>query len=224
MKKALGIMMVGALVASMATTAGAKSEKKNTPKNTRAAEEAVRAAGAEHFPEKMKIRKVGSLKAGETYFHIYCGVLKKGGYHAIVFDNTPTYLGYYKTEYEPVNYEKGAILVDMEDSDEDGNTRYEKIRVKETGPTDNTRIDGVAVKFIKAPEKKVVKTEEGTASGEESGPVFREWTINKTVVRAVYVSQTFGKVTLRAEASGAVKAFPISSISDEDKEYIKQFK
>ncbi|MCK4564378.1 MAG: hypothetical protein KAU94_06870, partial [Verrucomicrobia bacterium] len=100
MKRALGIMMVGALVASMATTAEAKSEKKNTPKNTRAAEEAVKAAGAEHFPEKMKFRKVGSLKAGETYFHIYCGVLtKSGGYHAIVFDNTPTYLGYYKTQY-----------------------------------------------------------------------------------------------------------------------------
>ena len=223
MKRALGIMMVGALVASMATTAGAKSEKKNTPKNTRAAEEAIKAAGAEHFPEKMKIRKVGSVKVEETYYHIYCGVLKKGGYHAIVFDNTPTYLGYYRTEYEPVNYEKGAILMDMEDSDEDGNTRYERIRITAKGPQDRATLDGVKSDFIKAPEKEVVKVAEGTESGED-GPVFREWTVNKTVVRAVYVSQTFGKVTLRAEASGAVKAFPISSLSDEDKEYIKKFK
>jgi hypothetical protein len=226
MNKTLGIIMVGALLAGMAIPAHAasKRERKNQPKSTRMVSEAVTAAGEAHFPEKMKISKIGSIKTETTYFHIYCGFLKKGGYHAIVFDNTPKYLGYYLTEYEPSSYEDGgAILLDMDD----GNSTYEKIRVEETGPVDNTRIDGIRTKFIKAPETKEKKTTTANGADEGSKPVFRKWMIThkgkKIPVQAIYVSQTFGKVTLRAEASGTVNDFPMSSLSDEDRAYIKQF-
>lgn len=225
MKKILYIMMAGAVMA-ISADAASKREDKNEPKDRRAATAAVQAAGAEHFPEKMKIREIGSIKMEKTYYHVYCGELKRGGYHVIVFDNTPRYLGYYLTEYEPTDLEEDGIMLSMDDGE------LEKIRVKEdTGPVDNTRIDGMATKFIKSPvpEKKKVVAEEGSGeAGDLNKPDFREWTIThgtkKIKVRAIYVSQTFGKVTLRGEASGKENAFPISSISDEDKAYIKKYK
>lgn len=232
MKKILGIMITGALIAGMAATveAATKREKKNEPKNKNAAIELIKAAGEEHFPEKMKVREVGSIKMEKTYYHIYCGALRGGStYHVIVFDNTPAYLGYYKSSYEPADVEEGAILIDTGDSDDEGNTEYAKIRVKETGPTDGTTIQGEKVRFVEAPEQEKPKTVESADGTEGSSEIaYREWTITlggkKHKVRAIYVSQTFGKVTLRAEASGKENSFPISSISSEDQAYIKPFK
>lgn len=224
MKKTLGMIMIGALAASMATTAVAKREKKNEPESKKAVAAALKAAGAEHSPEKMKIREVGSVKTDLTYYHVYCGILKGGyEYHVIVFNNKQEYLGYYRTEYEPTGYEDGAILIDLQDG------TYEKIRIEDDGPVDNTRIDGVGTKFKKVPEKKKVSTlvtKDKEAKGAVK-PEFRNWTITrgsqKLPVRAIYVSQDFGKVTIRAEASGREVSLPKSQVSKEDREYIKQF-
>ncbi len=224
MKKTVGIIMIGALVAGMATPAKAAREKKNEPDSRKAVAEALKAAGEEHSPEKMKVRDVGSIKTDTTYYHIYCGILKGGyEYHVIVFNNKQEYLGYYLTEYEPTGYEDGAILIDLQDG------TYEKIRVEDDGPVDNTRIDGVGTKFKKVPEKKKVSTLV-TKAKEAQGtvkPEFRNWTITKgskkLTVRMIYVSQDFGKVTIRAEASGREITVPKSKISKEDREYIKQF-
>lgn len=228
MKRILNLIATGAVLASTAivTEAASKKVEKNEPKDRRAATAAVKAAGEDHFPEKMKIREIGSIKMDKTYYHVYCGELKQGGYHVIVFDNVPNYLGFYFTEYEPTDLEEDGILVTKDDD-----TR-EKIRVKEdSGPVDNTRIDGQLIKFIKAPEpekKPVVVVEDGEEPVDSNKPEFREWTIThgakKIKVTALYVSQTFGKVRLRGEASGKENDFPISSLSDEDKEYIKKFK
>jgi len=228
MKKIFGTIIAGTIIAGMATTVVAKSVKKNQPKNTRAAEAAVKEAGGDHFPAKMKIRKIGSMKVGETYYHIFSGVLKGGGYHAIVFDNVPNYIGYYKLEYTPDNVEDGAILIDTGNSDDEGNTDYERIRISEKGPAPNPRIDGVLCKFVPVPEKKDKKVTTNKGTADPNAPVFREWAISYKgrviKVRAVYVSQTFGKVTLRAEASGKENSFAISSLSDADKAYIKTLK
>jgi len=232
MKKQLNIIVTGLLLAGLATSANAESkrEKKNEPKNRNVVAETVKAAGEKHFPEKMKIRDIGSIKMEKTYYHIYCGTLKKGGYHVIIFDNKPEYLGFYFIEqYEPSGYEdggakEGAVLIDL------GNGNEEKIRIKQDGPTDQATIDGVKSYFVKVPEKKVKAFEKPKEEGAEGAlkPEFREWTITlgsqKLKVRAIYVSQTFGKVKLRAEASGKENEFAISSISKEDREYIKQFK
>ncbi len=224
MKKTVGIIMFGALVAGMATPAKAAREKKNEPDSRKAVAEALKAAGEEHSPEKMKVRDVGSIKTDTTYYHIYCGILKGGyEYHVIVFNNKQEYLGYYLTEYEPTGYEDGAVLLDLQDG------TYEDIEFSDEGPQSTTRIDGVATKFMKAPEKKKVSTLVTKAKeGKEAvKPEFRNWTITKgsqkLPVRAIYVSQDFGKVTIRAEASGREVSLPKSKISTEDREYIKQF-
>ena len=226
MKNQLNIIVTGLLLAGLATSATAKSthEEKNSPKNRNVVADILEALGEEHFPEKMKIREIGSVKTETTYYHVYCGTLKKGGYRVIVFNNKPEYLGYYYIEqYEPSGYEDGAVLIDVGGNEE-------KIRLEDKGPVDNTRIDGVGTKFIKAPEKKVKAFEKPKEEGAEGAlkPEFREWTITlgsqKLKVRAIYVSQTFGKVKLRAEASGKENEFAISSISKVDREYIKQFK
>ena len=224
MKKQLNIIVAGLLLAGLATSATAKSdhEEKNPPKNRNAVADILEALGEEHFPEKMKIREIGSVKTDKTYYHVYCGTLNKGGYRVIVFDNKPEYLGYYFIEqYEPSGYEDGGVLIDVGGNEE-------KIRIEDKGPVGNTRIDGVSTKFIKAPEKKVKAFEKPKEEGVEGAlkPEFREWTIGpqKLKVRAIYLSQTFGKVKLRAEASGRESEFAISSISKEDREYIKQFK
>lgn len=234
MKRKLGIIMIGALLAGTVITACAKTEreKKNEPKNRNAVADALKAAGEEHFPEKMKVRDIGSIKMENTYYHIYSGTLKEGGYHAIVFDNKPEYLGYYFiAEYEPSGYEDGGskegyILIDLGSGGDE-----ERIRIKQDGPVDQATIDGVKSYFVKAPEKKVKafeKPKEEGGSEDSLEPIFREWTIahdgKKLKVRAIYVSQTFGKVTLRGEATGRENAFPISSISKEDQEYIKLYK
>ncbi len=233
MKKRLGIIMVGVLLAGIATITYAKTEreKKNEPKNRNAVLDALKAAGEKHFPEKMKVRDIGSIKMETTYYHVYSGTLKEGGYRAIVFNNKPEYLGFYFiAEYEPSGYEDGGskegyILIDLENGGDE-----ERIRIKQDGPADQATIDGVKSYFVKAPEKKVKAFEkpEGEGSGDSLEPVFRNWTITKGVeklkVRAIYVSQTFGTVTLRSEAAGRENSFPISSISKEDKEYIKQYK
>lgn len=222
MKKTLSIIITGAIIGMAVTAEAAKREDKNDPKKSYV-EDTLKALGEEHFPEKMKVRKVGSVKTDSTYYHVFCGALKGGyNYRVIVFDNKQQYIGYYELEYDVSGYEDGAVLINIAASDP------AKIRIEDKGPVDNTRIDGVSVKLKKAPEpekKKSVEANGGANAGK--APEFREWIVThkgkKIPVRAIYVSQTFGKVTLRAEASGRESTFAISSLSDADKAYIKQY-
>jgi len=235
-KNLIFILIIGLSFATATTFA--KSEKKNPPKTKREAMEKIKAAGGDvHFPPKTKLYKIGSAKIGDTYYHFFCGKLKKGGYMAYVFNNKAQYLGFYKLEFEPTACEggkkEGSILVSLEDTgdlnDDGDELDAEKIRIKESGPSDNAHINRKLVKFVPAPKKKasstlITKNKKSTSTK----PEFREWTITKTgkeyKVRAIYVDQNFGKVKLRGEATGVESWFPISSLSKEDKEYIKQYK
>ncbi|MCF7847899.1 MAG: hypothetical protein K9M45_03525 [Kiritimatiellales bacterium] len=234
MNKKLGLMMIFVLAAGIAIDAG---EKKNAPK-TSDVEDALKAAGPEHFPEKMKVGKVGSVEAGETYYHAYCGEMKKAGYRVIFMDNSGKYLGYYPTEYEPSDYEEGAILLNSGSSDDEGNTDYFTLPVGKDGPADKVRIDGTPVTFVKNPKNdpKAAKATTPKATGSITTtvvasvpvkPEYREWTIThggkKIPVRAIYVKMAVGKVFLKAEANGATRPFDLSSLSKEDQSYVKQF-
>jgi len=219
-----------------------KGKKKNAPKTRRVAQDLIKTAGGDkHFPPKTKLSQVGSAKIGATYYHVYVGKLKKGGFHAYVFDNTPKYLGYYKLQYEPTDCEdgkkEGAILVDLEESDDfdssentDGESAYlAKIRIKEhTGPVDNTKINNQYVKFVPAPKKKMVSSLVKKDSKPLEKPVCREWSISKKgkvlKVRATFVKRTFGKVLLRGEASGNEVWLANSSLPTKaDQDYIKKY-
>jgi hypothetical protein len=239
MKKILGMIVILAIVTSIATDAAAKRERKEQP-NSRAAKEAVEAAGGEHYPEKIKIKRVSSVEVGETYYHIYEGELDKLGFHIIIFDNYKNYLGYYTSDYPPTNNEvEGSIVLDSGDVDDDGEQKYFLIPIDlKKGPPGKVSIGGMPSAFVKAPLPEGAKTGTPSANGEQAGteavadevpgPEYRDWIIihkgKKIPARAIFVKFEAGKVYLKLEANGAEKGFALHTLSREDQAYVKQFK
>ncbi len=237
MKKTLCMITIFALAAGFTTDALAKQERKNQPKS-REAKEAIEAIGDEHFPEKIKIKRVSSIEVGDTYYHIYEGKLDKLNFHIIVFDNYKNYLGYYKSNYPPSNNEiEGSIALDSGDVDENGDQKYYAIPINpKKGPPGKVSIGGIPSEFMKAPLPEGAKT--GTPSAdnaddkatmEDEGPVpeYREWTImhngKKIPARAIFVRFSAGKVYLKLEAGGSEKGFSLHKLSREAQAYAKQF-
>jgi hypothetical protein len=228
MKKVFGLIISTALIAGFALTADAKSEKKKVPKDD-VVEAALTEAGPAHFPEKMKIDKTGPVKVEDTYFHAFCGSLKKGGYRVIIFDNKENYLGYYESEYEPSETGPGEVLIDSGD----GETYY-KFKIGKDGPKKKANIDGTSVAFVKNKQLEKKKEAEAAAEAAEAvanepiQPEYREWVLShngkKIPVEAIYVKQNSNKVTLKKKSDGRSKEFPLSKLSAADQEYVKKLK
>ena len=229
MRRAVGIMMLLALVIGLVTTATAKRERKEQPK-TRDVEETLAALGGEHYPEKMKLKRVTAIVVGDTYYHIFEGKLDTTGYHIIVYDNYLNYLGYYLSPYPPTNEERpSSIVVDTGDVDENGDPLFYPIPIDpEKGLPNKIQLGPTPTDLVKGPEIEKPETDEAAGGEGKVVPEFREWTITKKgkeyKVRAIFVSRTFAEVVLKGETTGKTKAFPINSISKEDREYVEQFK
>jgi hypothetical protein len=227
MRRAVGIIMLLALIVGLATTSSAKKERKESIK-TRFVEETLAAMGGEHNPEKMKLKKVTSIAVAETYYHVFEGKLDTTGYHIIVFDNYMNYLGFYKSPYPPTNYQQpGSIVIDSNDVDDYGDPLYYPIPIDPVkGLPSRIQIGATPTDLIKGPE--IEKPETDETAEDEAGPEFREWTITKKgeeyKVRAIYMSHTFSEVILKGETTGKTKAFPINSLSKDDRAYVQQFK
>ena len=220
----------------------AEAAKKNDP-DKKEVLKLMEEIGDVHFEERMKVNDLCSLKfedaSGEdSFYHIYVGTLKKGGYHVIVYNNVPEYLGFYKVEYEPSDYEEGTILLDSGDSDEDGNTSYFNLPIPDNFKGATVRIDGVPTKFVKNPQLEekaagsaLAKTggipvvpKETSASGEVID--YRDWKITmngkEITVNAIFVKVDKGKVTIKNSKNGREAQIPGSALSDEDKEYVRR--
>ena len=243
MKRTLGIVAILALAVGIATHTTAKTERKDQPK-ARFVKETLEALGGAHFPEKMKVKRINSIEIGETYYHVYEGELDKTGYHIIIFDNKRNYLGYYKSNFPPTNYQiEGSIVIDPGTVDDDGDPLYFSIPIDETkGLPPRLQLGGMPTAFEKSPTYDEVVTGAtggGTASKgktakttenaeEEIVPEFRTWTIafkGKPVeARAIFVKREKNQVYLRLEATGKEKGFPLHTLSKADQEYVKQFK
>jgi hypothetical protein len=230
MKKTFSIAIMVALTMGFAANA---AEKKNPPKNTKAIEAALKEAGGDHLAEDMKIGKVGPIKVEDTFYHAYCGSLKKAGFRIILFDNQQNYLGYYLSEFEPVDFEAGAVLLDSGESDAEGNPNYHPLRIGKDGPAEQANIDGTPTPFVKNEKAEEKKTAEAAAEKEAEAaenlqPEYREWTINNrgqaVKFTAIYIKQAGNKVFLKEQKRGITKDFPINRLSKEDQEYVKQFK
>ncbi len=240
MKKLITALTCTTIIFSGALSA--KAEKKNDP-DKKDVEKLLKEIGAEHYVERMKVRDFCSLKYEKTededsYWHIYSGQLKEGGYHVIIYNNVPEYLGFYRVDFEPVEYEEGKIMLDSGDSDEDGNSYFYDLPLPDKGPAATVRIDGVPTKFVKNPKLEAEKTEvagtktggipvvpkETTASGEVID--YRDWTITmggkQVTVNAIYVKFEKGKVTIKNSKNGREAEIPGSALSTEDQEYIKR--
>ncbi|MEN7972223.1 MAG: hypothetical protein ABFR47_00145 [Verrucomicrobiota bacterium] len=244
MKKVLSITMIMVLAAGIATNVAAKSEKKNAPKR-RFVEETLAEIGEKHSPEKMDVKKITSVEIGDTYYHIYEGELDKTGYHIIVFDNYENYLGYYKSEYPPSNYQiDGCIVIDSNEiDDETGDQVYFRIPIDEKkGLPKKLELGGIPVSLVKSPYSEAkaqeksnggpaIKTTKGVAEEEkeeEVKPEFRTWTITKKgkkfKARAIFLKREGNNIFLRLEANSMEGSFSLFTLSKEDQEYVKQFK
>lgn len=216
----------------------AEAAKKNDP-NKKEVLELLKEIGEPHYEERMKVYSVCSLefegKDGEDdYYHVYSGSLKKGGYHIIVYNNVPEYLGYYLVDFEATDYEEGAVLLDSGDG-----SSYFTLPIPPSGPAETVRIDGIPTKFVKNPkleEKKdgsviaadggipALPKKETSASGEVID--YRDWTITikgrTLTVNALFVKIEKGQVTLKSSKNGRETTVPGSALSDEDKEYVRR--
>ncbi len=229
MKRNVPFLVFATAAVLTASALDAMAGKKNEPKKP---EEILKKIGGTHFTEKMKINDVGSVKVkdrktgDETYFHVYSGYANDK-YRVIIFDNKPTYLGYYETDLEPTDYEEGAILLDSGDGE-----NFERIRLTAKGPNDKISIDGTPSKFIKNEKAEADKKAEAAAqaaiakANEPIQPEYREWTFNnrgkKINFTAIYVKQAGSKVFLKEKSRGITKPFAIQNLCKEDKEYIKR--
>jgi len=243
MKKWIFRVIVAGIALNLAAIE-AYAAKKNDPDDDEV-EEILKDVGGDHMVEDMKINDLCSLEFEneetdeEVFYHIYVGTLRKGGYHLIVFDNKPEYLGYYRTNFEPAEYGEYEIMLDSGESDEDGNTTWYTVPFTIKGPADKIRIDGTPVSFIKNPKREdeakkksggndstklVVPEKEKSASGEIID--YRDWTITmkgkQITVSAKFEKIEDGKVYIKNAKNGVVAGVPGSALSAEDVEYVKR--
>jgi hypothetical protein len=245
MKKSLITLITMTMALPFTALHSNAGTKKNNP-DKKEVMALLKEIGESHYVEKMKVNDFCNLKfeneAGEDdYYHIYTGSLKKGGFHVIVYNNVPEYLGYYRVEFEPSDSEEGAILLDSGESDEDGNSLTFNLPIPAKGPAAKIRIDGTPVAFVKNPKleakdsvaadgsntKLATGSAEMQAAGEEAEK-FRTWTLTAPSGKAVTVEAMFVSfdkrkkmVTIRLAKNNAEKAFAAHMFSDEDKEYLK---
>ena len=239
MKKTV-LMIICAAMATTTLTTFARV-KKNDPDKKEVLKE-LEEIGEGHFVERMKVSDLCTLEfedenGEDIFYHVYVGTLKNDKYHLIFYDNTPTYLGYYLIDHEPVDYEDEAVLLDTGEANEDGDSEYFEVALKKTGPIQKIRVDGVPVTFQKNPKLEAKAEGQVAATGgipvvpketSETGEVidYRDWTItikgNTVTVNAIFVKVEGGKVTIKNAKNGKEAQIPGSALSDEDKEYVKR--
>lgn len=165
--------VVLAAVLTMGIVAGSWASdfpKKNPPKSSRAVEDALKAIGGKHYPKKLShITKVGSVKTATTWYHVYSAYDRDTQtYRALIFDNTPRYLGYYEMPYEPTDVGEGQILVTTDNGEA-------PIPIPDKGPAPAVTFQssGYTANFVKAPAPKEAtgtKTAEPPKAGAASLP------------------------------------------------------
>jgi hypothetical protein len=226
MKRTFKVMLIAACSAGILYSAFAADVKKNKPSRSDV-EKTLEEIGGEHFPENMKISPIGPVETDSTYYHVFSGTRKKGGYHLIFFDNTPAYLGYYLLTLEPIGYGEGEIyLYFTSDS-------TATILIPDEGPPEQIRIDesGEQVKFVPAPVvEEPVEEESDTTTGaapkKKKKPEYREWNIAKdgrviNVPSAIFVNMEDGNVSIMNAKNGLIATVPVKTLSSEDKAYLK---
>lgn len=200
--------------------------KKNKPAR-RDVENILEEIGGEHFPEDMKISPIGPLETDSTYYHIFSGTKRKGGYHLIFFDNTPAYLGYYLITLEPIGYGEGEIYLYL------GSDSTVTIAIDDAGPPEKIKFPeiGQQANFVRAPvkeepvEEEVQSTKKGVVKPKKT-PEYRSWVITKggkelNIESAIFVKFEDGIVTIKNGKNGLIANVSAGSLSPADKEYLK---
>jgi len=215
------------LAGIISSTFAAADVRKNKP-SRRDVEKILEEIGGDHYPEHMQVSSIGSVKTDSTYYHVFCGTLRQGGYHLIFFDNTPKYLGYYLISLEPTGYGEGEIYLYLTSSS------TVTIPIGDDGPPEKLRIGDTGMQpaiFVPAPVKKEPEADQtagkGTGSIKTKKKVeYRAWTITKNgqqlhIESAVFVEIKNGDVIIKSGKNDMVATVPMNSLSDKDKAYVK---
>lgn len=238
MKRIFTTALILALVLGIAHDGFAK---KRVP-SKRDVERELLKLGGEHSPEGMKIREVGSIEVGDDmYFHVFSGRLEDdAGYHLIIFDNTPQYVGYYQIAFEAQEVGPNAVMIDTGDFDPATEAPlYKEINIDASGPAARIQINGIPSKFVKPPEPEVATPDAASSSPAAPAasnrpapgtpkrkPEYRTWhvTVGDQVVEvesAVFININKGNVTIKSGKNGKSVTRPVSDFSEEDKAYLK---
>ena len=171
MKRIVKTILSVVIASGIVTSAIAADVDENPPDGRRAVENILKALGDPHWPEQgMKVTEVGTVETEKTFYHIYSGYLKdEEEYRCIIFDNTPTYIGYYQFKYEAQNVEENCILIYNEDEPSSGNDNDGMIRLPLTdkGPPRSTTIGMSTSEFTKAPQPEVEEPAEDSAEASD---------------------------------------------------------
>tara|TARA_A100000164_G_scaffold219821_1_gene195112 strand:+ start:990 stop:1655 length:666 start_codon:yes stop_codon:yes gene_type:complete len=200
------------------TSSSVTAERKNPP-NDNQIEIALKEAGDQHFPEKFKFDEIGSVEYEETYYHAYIGYNKDGTYRLIFFNNSLKYLGYYSVEFEPIDYEKGAVLLD------DGADGNYYVRIGKDGPLENILVDGMKITFNKN-KKNEEKEKKVIADVIEKPKIeYRIWTIKRGGKihnpECIFVRKIGSKIFLKEKTRGKTAEFTERELSEADLKYLE---
>ncbi|MBN2163459.1 MAG: hypothetical protein JXR25_01120 [Pontiellaceae bacterium] len=256
MKRTLLMLLSMAVLIGFVSTSHA--DKKREPKKSRV-NTILKQIGGDHYPEGMELDDLGAVKTtleDETegnyrwYYWIFVGELPDdGGYHVIIFDNSPepNYLGYYATSLKPA--ETGLEFISFEVEDQGGapdpkTDRLDRKSIELTakGPVARLTIPGLGddpCEFVPAPEpeKEETATADDSSSSSSSSssttkakkikPVYRTWhiTLGDKVIEvesAIYVSYKNGLVTIKDAKTGRTVSKPLRDFSDEDRKYLQE--
>lgn len=213
MRKTLASILTVAVVGGIVLSAYASPKKREPDK--REVEKILQQIGGEHYVEGMKIRSIGKIENNipeeedkgniKAYYWVFSATLPDGGYHVIIFDNTPFYLGFYPSRLSPIECgevsNEGYIKFDQGDFDEGedpifGGTDYWTIKIPASGPRERVTLknmEGAPSEFVKGPEpekEEEVQQESRGAMGQSlsSGstkpqkkrikPEYRTWHVN----------------------------------------------
>lgn len=199
--------------------------RKNKPAR-RDVENILKEIGGEHFPENMKVSPIGPVETDSTYYHVFYGTKRKGGYHLIFFDNTPAYLGYYLISLEPIGYGEGELYLYLTSDS------TVTITIDDDGPPEKIKIPEVnqQSRFVPAPIKvEPVEDAQSTGGGPakpKKKPEYRSWMITKSgqelnIESAIFVKFEDGIVTIKNGKNGLIANVPAGALSSADKEYLR---
>lgn len=202
----------------MITSSCVLAERKNPPDDDQI-EIALKDAGVQHFPEKFKFDEIGSVEYEETYYHAYIGYNKDGTYRLIFFNNSLKYLGYYSVEFEPIDYEKGAVLLD------DGSDGNYYVRLGKDGPLENILVDGIKIAFNKNKKNEEKEKELAIDVIEKPKIEYRIWSIKRGAKvhnpECIFVRKVGSKIFLKEKTRGKTGEFSERELSDQDLKYLE---
>ncbi len=160
MKKIQPFLIVAILMGGLLTSYSAPARKR-TISTGEALREIGVVAAYQQFPSRYQLTRLGSLEAGEEYYHVFTTYLPKlRRWRTLVFANSGSYLGYYQTYDQPAELGKDCLIYPGDDySSEYGDDAEEEfdhgtaynIVFSAEGPPDEIKFEKRTYRFVSSP-------------------------------------------------------------------------